>query len=74
MIVQNGLTDAAVMESQLTAADEITFDGAIRWWSTSMHPTEQISSWKSHSSLSDPIPSLKEVGLTISKYLNCNEL
>ena len=27
MIVQNGLTDAAVMESQLTAADEITFDG-----------------------------------------------
>jgi hypothetical protein len=52
LVVQNGVTNAAVVETRLTAADGGTFDADV---STSIHPPGRGLSWKSQSSQSDLI-------------------
>jgi hypothetical protein len=49
LVVQNGVTDAAVVETRMEEPTMLT-------WSTSIHPPGRGSSWKSQSSQSGPAP------------------
>ena len=51
LVVHNGATDAAVVETRLAAAEPTMLT-----WSTSIHPPGRGSYWKSQSSQSGPAP------------------
>ncbi len=56
LVVQNEVTNAAVVETRLTAGFKLETEApSMRTWSTSIHPPGRGLSWKSQSSQSDLI-------------------
>ena len=66
LVVQNGVTDAAVVETRLAAADGRTYDADVVYFD---HPPGRGSSWKSQSSQSGPAP--HSVGARELDWMGC---